>query len=84
MTDSPDLTVVILTYNSAATIEECLNSLVSQRYQDFDVIVVDDDSTDETLYMVSEYSSRLRLTVTNNGSHNISRGTQYRNRVRSD
>ena len=47
---------------------------MSQSYQDFDVIVVDDDSTDETLYMVSEYSSRLRLTVTNNGSHNISRG----------
>lgn len=74
MTDLPDLTVVILTYNSAATIEECLDSLVKQSYQDFDVIVVDDDSTDETLSIVSEYSSRLRLSITKNGSHNISRG----------
>lgn len=74
MSDSLELTVVTLTCNSAATIGDCLDSLVKQSYQDFDVIVVDDDSTDETLSIVCEYSSRLRLSVTKNGSHNISRG----------
>jgi glycosyltransferase involved in cell wall biosynthesis len=74
VTDSPRLSVVILTYNSADTIGECLDSLASQRYQDFDVIVVDDDSKDETLAIVSEYSARMKITVVRNGAHNIPRG----------
>jgi len=74
MTGRPGLTVVILTYNSVATIGSCLESLVQQVYQDFEVVVVDDESTDGTLSIVSEYSSSLRLTVTRNGSHVIPRG----------
>lgn len=66
--------MVILTYNSAATIGACLESLVHQHYQDFDLIVIDDDSTDETVSIVSGYSSKLRLSVKKNGSHNIPRG----------
>lgn len=70
----PGLTVVILTYNSAATIGACLESLVGQKYQDFDVVVVDDDSTDDTLPIVGGYSSSLPLLVVRNGSHIIPRG----------
>jgi glycosyltransferase involved in cell wall biosynthesis len=70
----PGLTVVILTYNSAATLGGCLDSLVCQADRDFGVVVVDDDSTDETLAIVASYSSRLRITVTRNGSHVIPRG----------
>ena len=70
----PGLTVVILTYNSAATLGACLDSLVGQADRDFGVVVVDDDSTDETLAIVASYSSRLRITVTRNGSHLIPRG----------
>ena len=70
----PGLTVVILTYNSAATLGACLDSLVGQADRDFGVVVVDDDSTDETLAIVASYSSRLRITVTRNGSHVIPRG----------
>lgn len=67
------LTVIIPTYNSAATIGTCLESLVQQDYQDFEVVIVDDDSRDETLSVVSRYSSSLRLSVTRNGSHVIPR-----------
>jgi len=74
VTGSPGLTVVILTFNSALTIGACLDSLVNQRNRDFDVIIVDDDSTDETEAIVSGYSNRLRLSITRNGSHNIARG----------
>jgi glycosyltransferase involved in cell wall biosynthesis len=73
-TGMPGLTVVVLTYNSAATIGACLDALVRQEYKDFDVVVVDDDSTDETLSITSGYSANLRLSVTKNGSHNIPRG----------
>jgi glycosyltransferase involved in cell wall biosynthesis len=74
MADLSRLTVVILTYNSAATIGASLDSLVAQRCQDFSVIVVDDDSTDETLSIVDGYSSHLKISIARNGSHNIPRG----------
>ncbi len=70
----PGLTVVVLTYNSAATLGACLDSLAGQADGDFGVIAVDDDSTDETLAIVASYSSRLRITVARNGSHVIPRG----------
>jgi glycosyltransferase involved in cell wall biosynthesis len=73
-TGMPGLTVVVLTYNSAATIGACLDALVRQEYKDFDVVVVDDDSSDETLTITSDYTASLRLSVTKNGSHNIPRG----------
>jgi glycosyltransferase involved in cell wall biosynthesis len=74
MDDSSRLTVVILAYNSGNTIGETLESLVCQRYQDFEVIVVDDDSVDETLSVVADYSSRIKISVVRNGTHNIPRG----------
>lgn len=74
MTDTPGLTAIILTYNSAATIGACLEALVHQHYKDFDVLIIDDDSTDETLLIVTGYSTQLRLSVMRNGSHNIARG----------
>jgi glycosyltransferase involved in cell wall biosynthesis len=68
------LSVVVLTYNSASTIETCLDSLVSQELTDFETIVVDDDSTDDTVAKVQGYATRLRLNVVPNGSHNIPHG----------
>ena len=79
MTDVSRLTVVILTYNSGNTIGECLDSLVSQRYQDFEVIIVDDDSVDETLAVVSDYSSRIKISVVRNGAHKHPSRPEYRN-----
>ena len=70
----PGLTVVILTYNSAPTLGACLDSLIGQADREFSVVIVDDDSTDETLAIVANYSSRLGITVARNGSHVIPRG----------
>ncbi len=71
---APGLTVVVLTYNSRATIGPCLASLVGQEFKDFEVLVVDDDSEDDTLEIVSAFSPRLRTRITRNGSHSIPRG----------
>ena len=68
------LTVVVLTWNSARTIGSCLESLAQQAGPDFDVVIVDDDSADETLAVVAAYSARLRILVARNGSHVIPRG----------
>ncbi len=74
MASTPELTVVVLTYNSASTIGACLQSLTQQEWKDFEVVIVDDDSTDGTLAVVAEFAVNLVVSVVRNGSHNIPRG----------
>jgi glycosyltransferase involved in cell wall biosynthesis len=71
-----DLTVVVLTYDSAATIEACLASLAAQTRRPYEILIVDDDSTDDTLALVDVFTrnSAADVRVIRNGSHNISRG----------
>ena len=47
--------VIVPTYNRAATIERALNSLINQTHQNFEVIVVDDGSVDTTVSLVESY-----------------------------
>jgi glycosyltransferase involved in cell wall biosynthesis len=46
------VTVIIPTYNEEATIERCLESLFAQNYKDFEIILVDDGSTDNTVEII--------------------------------
>jgi len=73
-TPLPPLSIVVLTCDSASTIDACLDSLVAQDHADFDVVVVDDGSTDGTLDHVAAYRDRLDLHVVHNGARNIPRG----------
>lgn len=50
------VSIIIPAYNEEKNIEDCLNSLADQSYQDFEAIVVDDGSTDKTLESLSRYS----------------------------
>ena len=42
------ISVVIPCYNSADTLDACLNSLFNQTYRDIEIICINDGSTDET------------------------------------
>lgn len=54
----PKVSVIICTYNGCRTISETLSRLQSVDYPDFEVIVVDDGSTDATPEIVARYSVR--------------------------
>jgi O-antigen biosynthesis protein len=55
----PRFSVVVCTYNGSRTIRDCLEGLVRLEYPDFEVIVVNDGSTDGTADIVAQYSFRL-------------------------
>ena len=53
---SPLITVVMTAYNAAEFISETLDSIRSQSFRDFEILVVDDGSTDGTAAIVREYT----------------------------
>lgn len=65
------ISVVIPAYNREKTIAKCLDSVLHQTYKPFEVIVVDDASSDNTVKLVEEYPSDLVKLVkckTNSGA----------------
>lgn len=59
--NNPKVTVVIPTYNRAKDLRRCLDSLRAQSFNDFEVIICDDGSTDNTSEVAHEYSSFLDI-----------------------
>lgn len=62
----PAVSVIIPMYNAEKYIGDCLNSLIAQTFTDFEVIVVDDCSTDSSPAIVQSYAEKFggRLTFT--------------------
>lgn len=54
----PLISVIIPAYNVAPFLPRCLDSLLSQTWQHFELIVVDDGSTDDTAAIVDAYAAR--------------------------
>lgn len=55
------VSVIIPTYNSARYLPEALESVLNQTYSDFEVLVMDDGSTDETTEVVKPYLDDHRV-----------------------
>ncbi|GIS99628.1 MAG: hypothetical protein CM1200mP26_13410 [Acidimicrobiales bacterium] len=67
--DRPLFTVVVPTFNREAHIGRCLDSVVSQDFDDLQVVVVDNCSTDRTVEVVRTFETRLELTVVVNAEN---------------
>ncbi len=55
----PKISVIIPTYNSARYLPEAIESVLAQSYRDFEIIVIDDGSTDNTKDVVRPYRDRI-------------------------
>lgn len=74
------ISVVIPLYNKEASIKQSLMSVLSQSYQDFEVVIVDDGSTDNSVAKVEEFQdSRMRLIRQENGGPGKARNTGVEN-----
>ncbi len=75
----PKFSVVIPAYNASAYITDCLNSVLAQCETDFEVIVVNDGSTDNTAQIVATFTDpRIHLLYRPNGGLAAARNTGIR------
>lgn len=58
--NSIKLSIIIPTYNSSKTLHACLKSIAEQTYQNFEVLVIDGVSTDETVEIACTYKGSIR------------------------
>ena len=56
-----DVSVIVVTYNSAPCIKECLNSIIGQQGPRFEIIIVDNASADDTVSVVRGIGAVVRL-----------------------
>src|SRR3989344_2456358 len=52
------ISIIIPTYNRAKLLRRAIESVLKQTFQDFELLVVDDGSTDNTNEVVMEYASK--------------------------
>lgn len=74
MADFPELSVVIPVYNVQNKLRTCLDSVINQSYQNMEILVIDDASTDNSAYIIKEYAAKYQIIKPVFLQHNIGVG----------
>ena len=67
---SPDISIILSVHNGARYLAQAIESVLAQEGADFELIVVDDGSTDETPAILARYAARDRRMVLLHNDHN--------------
>ena len=59
-TESPKISILIPTFNREKYIEECIQSAINQTFDDYEIVVVDNSSTDRTWEIINEYALKYK------------------------
>lgn len=51
----PKLSIIVCAYNAAQTLEKCINSILNQTFRDFELLIVDDGSSDNSNEIYEKY-----------------------------
>lgn len=73
---SPLISIIIPVYNAESYIKKCIDSILSQKYNNFEIIIVDDGSTDSSLSIIKKYETKnIKIVSKQNEGVSIARNT---------
>jgi len=78
----PTVSVIIPNYNHAPFLRQRIETVLGQKYQDFEVILLDDCSTDDSCAIISEYANDPRIRTEFNQKNSGSTFKQWNKGVR--
>ena len=81
MSDIPFFSVIIPTYNRKQFSSEAIQSVLEQSYTNYEVIVVDDGSTDDTATLFKNIDQRVRYIKQKNAGVSVARNTGITNSI---
>ena len=67
---SPRISIIVPVFNTSKYLHACLSSILGQKYRDFEVLIIDDGSTDGSSAICDEYASnddRIKVFHKENG-----------------
>lgn len=63
---SPEISIIVPVYNASAYLDECVNSILSQTFTDFELILCPGSSTDNSTQLCHEWvkrDSRIKIVI---------------------
>lgn len=78
------VSIVIPVYNSEKYLSECIDSILSQRYSNIEILIIDDESKDNSMQICREYEAsdkRIKILHQKNGGIGKARNTGLKNAV---
>ena len=76
------ISIIIPVYNTEKYIERCLQSVLAQTYQQFEIIIVDDGSTDKSIEICKKYAlktSKIKIVQIKNSGQSVARNVGIKN-----
>jgi len=53
--------IIVANYNNAVFLKDCLKSLINQNFNSYEIIVVDDKSTDNSIKILDKFKNKISL-----------------------
>lgn len=70
---NPLVSIIVPTYNVKHYIRECIESILNQTYKNIEIIIVNDGSTDNSMYMIDDYITSIdKIKVINQENQGLS------------
>lgn len=79
--NKPKVSVIIPTYNTAQYITEAIDSVLNQTYEHYEIIVIDDGSTDNTKEALKDYKNKIKYIYKHNGGPASARNAGIKNSI---
>jgi glycosyltransferase involved in cell wall biosynthesis len=79
MTKKPLVSIILPTYNRSSLIKECIDHVLNQTYTNWELIISDDKSTDDTVIVLEKYArldSRIKI-----NKNNINQGLPHNRNI---